>query len=482
MSSFIKNYGKDILLLLTGGIIYLLSVYNFGSGITDDSINYLSAASSFPNELLKVDGTLYVEWPPLFPILLSLYKLTGMSAADFAMIFQGIVFVLNLILTGRLLQPAIHSRYIHFIAMVFLVFSIPLLQSHVFIWSESAFIFLLLLNVYVLVKYLETEKIIYFVYLIFLSMLMSLERKTGLYFIINFGISLLILSPQKSLTKKCLYSFFYMSIAVLPFILWTFRKYKISGRVFESAYIKPEKLAVNLEQLLNTISSWLLPNEIPLAIRISVIIIFIFLIFYIFRSHINLSLVFKGTLIKVSFISLAGYLILLPLTFIYIHGETMDDRILSPVYIIGLMSAFLFIDSILENVPANYPAKKGLMILMTISLCYPIMRTIYHIKKWNTYGTGGYNTSTLKNSKMIAWLKTHETSMPIRSNNVYLLNYYLNYCNETHRKITNGNIKDNSFLLVSFSPSLNKNHDFNYIGKEEILYKTNEGFVILIKK
>jgi hypothetical protein len=72
--------------------------------------------------------------------------------------------------------------------------------------------------------------------------------------------------------------------------------------------------------------------------------------------------------------------------------------------------------------------------------------------------------------------------MPIRSNNVYLLNYYLNYCNETHRKITNGNIKDNSFLLVSFSPSLNKNHDFNYIGKEEILYKTNEGFVILIKK
>jgi len=484
MPSFLKKYGKDIFLLLSGGGIYIFSVAKFGSGVTDDSINYLSAASSFPNALLKVDGSPYVEWPPLYPVLLSLFKLTGMTAAGFAMAFQGIVFVLNLLLTGRLLQSVLKSNYIHFIALVFLVFSIPLLQSHVFIWSEPVFILLLLINISVLVKYLETEKLIYFISLIFLSMLMSLQRKTGMYFTINFGIILVLYNPNKSLIKKCLFSLVYMFVSVVPFVLWTWRKYQIAGRVFESSYFKMEKITGNFLELLNTLSSWILPNEIPFSIRISLIIISILFIFYLSRHYINLKSIFNNILFKVIFISFAGYLILLPITFVYIQGETIDDRILSPAYILGLVLFFGLIDGILFQLPDNYIAKKGVMMIVIISLCYPVTRTIYHIKKWNTNGTGGYNTITLINSPMIHWLKDYDATLPIRTDNEYILNYYLNYRTNFHREIlpTAKAINSDSSLLVCFDPPLNKDRDFNYIGNGKILYKSKEGTVSLIKK
>jgi hypothetical protein len=69
---------QNALLILAAGTVYYSSIITFGSGITDDSINYLSAASSFPS-LIKIDGTAFIEWPPLYPALLSLYKITGMN-------------------------------------------------------------------------------------------------------------------------------------------------------------------------------------------------------------------------------------------------------------------------------------------------------------------------------------------------------------------------------------------------------------------
>ncbi len=47
----------------------------YGPGLSADSITYWSAAQSFRESLtlLKVDGSAYTNWPPLYPVLLSLF-------------------------------------------------------------------------------------------------------------------------------------------------------------------------------------------------------------------------------------------------------------------------------------------------------------------------------------------------------------------------------------------------------------------------
>jgi hypothetical protein len=484
-TSSINILVKNLFILLSGAIIYVLSVYKFGLGITDDSINYLSAASSFPPNFLKTNGTPFVEWPPLYPVILSLYKITGISVAGFAGIINGIAFILNLFLASKLLYAVIKSKYIYYTALLFLLFSVPLLQSHVFIWSEGVFILLLLLTLSAMVKYLDTDKYIYFIILIFLSILMSLQRKTGLFFTINFGIILFTLSKDKSFIKKIICTSLYISISTLPFILWTFRKYTILGRVFESAFLKPEKIILNIKQLLNVLSSWVIPAEISLDIRLSVIVFAgISIIILLVKSSTQFKEIFNSTLIKVSFISFVGYLLLLPIVFIYIQGENIDDRILSPVYILVFMFLFLFLDNIIALLSYRYLLKKSILVIITLSLCYPVLRTIYHIKKWNTYGTGGYNSIGLRNNKMIKWLKENETSEPVMSNNEYLVNYYLNYASVPQRRIIHANIpvKEKRFLLVCFASPLNKDINFNYLTNGKVLYKSNEGTISLIKR
>jgi hypothetical protein len=486
---------NDLLLLLTGGIVYLLSVYKFGLGVTDDSVNYLSAANTLPGHILKVDGTPFIEWPPLYPLILSLYKLTGISIVNFTAIVQGIVFVLNLIITGRLLQPVLRSRYIYFIAILSLLFSTPLLETHIFVWSEGIFILLLLLSLSVMVKYLETDRRIYFISFVLLSLLMCLQRKTGLFFTINFGIALMVFIKNKTFLKKSFYTILYMFIAMAPFMLWTFRRYKVSGRVFDLAFLKPDRIFSNLKDLGDVISSWVLPDEIPLSARMMIFIIAaVALSIYLARSPIVFRELFDPMLIKVCFILLAGYLILLPVVFIYIQGQKIDDRVLSPVYIIILMFVFLFTDRIISQKAETGILKRGILLVITLSLFYPAIRSIHYIKKLNDDGPGGYNSAYLRNSPMIQWLGMNETTRPIMTNNVYVLNYYLNYRSTLQREIV---LPDKtgpaeSFLLVSFNDSGRsdlKDYDFDYLTdgkyqykKSQLVYKSNEGTVRLIEQ
>jgi hypothetical protein len=481
---------NDLLLLLSGAIVYLCSVYKFGLGVTDDSVNYLSAASTLPDHILKADGTPFVEWPPLYPLILSLYKLTGISVVKFTGILHGIVYVLNLIISSRLLQSVLKSRYIYVIALLYLLFSVPLLQSHIFIWSEGIFIFLLLLNLSVLVKYLETDRFIYFICLILLSMLMCLQRKTGLFFTVNFGIALMIFIKNKTFIKKSIYAGLYIFLSLSPFLLWTLRRYEASGRVFELAYLQPDKIFSDMKDLTDVISSWVLPDEIAWSIRLMIFIIAAaMLLLYFWRSPIAFREVFDNMLIKVCFVSFAGYLVLLPLVFIYVQGQKIDNRVLSPAYIIILMFVFLLIDRIISLRSKVTMLKTGLLMIITLGLCYPVIRTIYHIKLWNSDGPGGYNSAPLRNSPMIRWLEENGNSKPIMSNNVYVLNYYLNYRSAIQREIVppNKTGPDESFLLVSFND--HKDFDFDYLSdgkysyqKSAIIYKSNEGTVRLIAK
>ena len=58
---------------LLGFALVTFLTAKFGPGTTPDSASYLSAALSLAHEgrLLNYDGSVFVHWPPLFPMLLA---------------------------------------------------------------------------------------------------------------------------------------------------------------------------------------------------------------------------------------------------------------------------------------------------------------------------------------------------------------------------------------------------------------------------
>jgi hypothetical protein len=116
---------------------------------------------------------------------------------------------------------------------------------------------------------------------------------------------------------------------------------------------------------------------------------------------------------------------------------------------------------------------------------YFIVRTTYHIRKWNEYGTGGYNTKAWAQNGLIKFLKDKKPHGVVLSNNIYALSYHVNFKPDQAASIIDLKEKTPKYdcQIVYFSPeyrhSSAKNDNFVFDeAKAKILYKGREGLII----
>jgi hypothetical protein len=477
-----KDYVRNFLLALTAGTVYCISIMSFGPGITDDSINYLSAASSFP-ELLKVDGSAYTEWPPLYPALLSLYKISGMNILHFAAMLNGLSFCLSIVIFHSITKDYFQNKFIYWLYIICLVFSLPLLQSFVFVWSEAIFILLILITITYLNAYIKKPDVITFSLLIILSMLMCLQRKSGIIFTGAFAVILLINKPKDARLWIFKISAFFL-ISVAPFFLWTYRRYLINGSATSGAIWEPDRIWENIRQTIDILSSWIMPDEIPLFIRGIILAACIAVFIFIFRrSRPNISEE-ANKHITFNIITLITYVLALCLIFLYLKAdEPIDDRLLSPVYLFFIFCVFWTIDQVLVHLQ-QIIRRKIIMFLIILLPLYFTTRTGFHIIRWNKNGTGGYNTKTWADNTIIKNLIAAKPSV-VLSNNIYVLSYYLNFRNNSGSVFrgSKNKIPEQHFIIAYFSKEqshVSAAREDIKIGTEkgEILYQGKEGIII----
>jgi hypothetical protein len=476
-----NNLAQNIFLAMTSGVIYYISIMSYGLGITDDSINYLSAASSFPS-LVKIDGTPYTEWPPLYPSILSIYKFTGMNILNFAALLHGLIFCLCIVIFNTMTKPYFKSQYIYWTFIICILFSTPLLQSFIFLWSEGIFILLILITIYYLSSYIEKPSIANLILLIMFSMLMCMQRKSGIIFT---GAFTIILYKYKPETKSGLLKMLiYFIVSAAPFIWWTYRRYLISGSPTSGASLQPGRIWENLGQSADVLSSWLLPDEIPLILRFIILIAGIMLMIFIFRRYPIYNQSNDKKMISFSFITLVIYISSLCIIFLYLKAdEPIDDRLLSPVYLVSIFLIFISIDRLLFFVQLNHLLRKTILASVILLPLYFILRTSFHIRRWNEYGTGGYNTKVWAENTVV------KTLMPVKSqnivsNNIYVLSYYLNFKNRSASRIVDSRagISGSHFIIAYFSRQLSHvSANFNIqedLTKGKVLYQGKEGIMI----
>lgn len=250
---------------------------NYGPGLTPDSASYLSTAESLSQGAgWKVyGGRHYLNWPPLYPFLIMTLSAVGLGLKQAALVLNGLAFGLTVVVTGLLLQRFIRSLLLFSLVLLILAFSPILLRIHTIVWSEGVYIFLSILSLYFLMRYLESRSELHYILLILFSALCVLQRFVGVVNIAVLALGLLLFSKWKrGLTLAMIYGI----SSCLPVGLWMVRNYTISQTL--TGYRSPSTLGFikateRLYSVANNYFSLSLPLWMWLSLTLLVILIFI---------------------------------------------------------------------------------------------------------------------------------------------------------------------------------------------------------------
>lgn len=383
MQLTLNNY----ILLFCGSCITALMVYYAGvngPGTTHDSFNYLHAGFSLyeSGELRRPDNSIYMEWPPLYPaIIAAIYGITG-SLINGVLFFQIFVVALSVLIGGLLIIKFIQNKILFWIAYISIVFSAPLILINHFIWSESFFTLLLLSHLYILFYYLKYQSSRLWVRLIIIGILLCLQRHVGLFLVFGTMIVLWQNHKDKGLKGSFYHSLSYGFLCVLPLIFWWIRNYFSEGQIINdySSTMFTSDVIVHGLNFLNVLTSWFLPNEISTLLRAFLLLIIIGFLIKKF-NHNNLLRGRKTEIIKAYLNIFLVYFFLTYLASLIVN-EYIDDRLLAPVYIPGMIIFFFYFDQYIINL-ASAKEKNLIFWVCFLWMFYPLSRSIFNTHVWH---------------------------------------------------------------------------------------------------
>jgi len=272
-------------LLAIGGISLLLYSTPKGLGLNDDAIAYIAGARSimsgngYREAWLASNGPV-THFPPGFPGVLALIGLiTGLDPLRGARALNGLLFGLNILLTGWVGWRMTRSRIAGILVAVLILLNSSFLYIHTRAMSEPLYIFLMLLSFLLLDYYFASSKNYFLVALGFALGWAYLARYAGLSLLATMIAALLILHEN---WRERLRSVAILSLSALPWILgWSVRN-RVVGGSFTNRTLGWHPITVdNWELGVKTFAEFLAPlhsvrtvlNQNPASFEIILILI-----------------------------------------------------------------------------------------------------------------------------------------------------------------------------------------------------------------
>jgi 4-amino-4-deoxy-L-arabinose transferase-like glycosyltransferase len=357
--------------LLFGGLLLLalgIHIYSTLGGLiwTSDSFHYWAASRSFQTERIFIawDGGTYTFWPPLFPIILSLFNETAYY------VFHIICFISSLLFI-YLFFKQLYEKNIALLSLGIFTFSVyPYLMSS-FLWSETIFTFLLFSGLYYYQNWLQDKQKNYSLILSsILLALMCLQRNAGVFILVGLSVYCLIISIKeknwKFLTEMALVHI----LIVAPSIFWNINQkiqfpeeFNFSDRPFAIDFF------INLKTLSIEFLSFFIPLKEEVFPLIAVILFLLLTTIFLIQK--------TKTLPLAIFMS---YIILFLIMPKFELGET--GRFLAPIFPIIILQLTLLSKEALSKFNSRKIKAMISVVLVTI-LLYNIARTAKNVSQWN---------------------------------------------------------------------------------------------------
>ena len=342
-------------LLAVGGIWTLAYSTPYGLSLNDDSIAYIAGARSI------LDGQGYREawlasngpvthFPPGFPAVLALIgAITGLDPVRGARALNGLLFGLNIGLTGWLGWRMTRSRMAGILSAALALLNSSLLYIHTRAMSEPLYIFLMLVSFVLLELYFKRQNNYYLILLGIILGWAYLARYAALSLLVTMLALMLILHGE---WRKRISSFLILAASSLPWVIaWSIRN-RIVGGTFTNRVLGWHPITTeNWMLALETLSSFFVPvahwrRAIPDSIHM-IALLLIALIILVWVLYKGLPRLFKPAQVPrlevlplTNGLHTVAYLLALIVTMTLFDVATkFQDRILSPVYISVILLA-----------------------------------------------------------------------------------------------------------------------------------------------
>jgi hypothetical protein len=261
------------LVALLGVAVMMYQTRN-GPGVGGDSVQYVMGARNL------IDGVGYSRFsgagnlvpitgfPPFYPFVLAVIGWLGLDMFNGASLLNALFFGGSILLAGLLIKRATRSSTAASIGSLLIFTSTTLLKFHGMVMTEAIYIFIMLLTIYLLVRYLASNRLILLILIAGLIGAATLARYVGLSLLATAILSILLFS-SRDVRRRLLDCVLLSVISIAPLFFWFRRNALVGGsltnRVLIFHLMRPEVLRSYVAEVL----SWFIPRNVglPRAIR-----------------------------------------------------------------------------------------------------------------------------------------------------------------------------------------------------------------------
>jgi len=408
--TYLKNLDSLIFAIIGFYAIHLFTSYS-GIGISPDSIMYASTAHSIVahGNLITFNGGPLVFFPVFYPfflgIILFISRVDTIAAAP---VINGVLFAALIFTTGYIVSKFRASSVIYkWLILAGIILSPGLLEVYTYLWSETLFILEVALFALAYGYYLQKHTLKSLLLVGLLVAISCITRYAGVTLILTGGLMLLLdrhLSIRQKIQHILIFGFLSISLLVGNLILNHYSSGLSTGTREPS--ITP--LSQNLYYTGITISDWMgLPQSAHVYGIAIACIVLLFLVALLAWQFYKKRL---DTAQDVITMFAAVYGIFIPALASVSRFETLNSRLLSPMYICLLIGCTSWVPDMLKGM---YLKKKMLIAIPFIAIMLVFEYALYKID-WqrnddeDDYGVPGYTDDDWNKSQFITFLKTHQ--------------------------------------------------------------------------
>lgn len=461
---------------VSGSIMISINTWNYGVGLSNDSVNYIySGVNLFKLKgFYSVDSLPFINWPPLYPVVIFLLSIFNSSIYSLILYFNIILFSFTILLIGKLAEEIFYSPFTKIIYTFILTFSFQYLYIYTRAWSETIFIPLVVFVILLIIKDFNDK------YIYLLLFLCVFTRYIGISLLFSYFFYKAYIKKDKVFNSNNFLKFIiYDSIILFLLFLWIIRSYLLSTKLEDLfIYVKIGSIINNTFHAYNSISALFIPESFNAFIRSFLFFLMIIFIIIIYRR-----LKINNKVLKISYYFSAIYILMLVVLSSVMMLDEIAQRFVTPIYFVILIFFILPFDYYLKT-----SKKKEYKILISLCLLsfaiFPIEKGIKHTLINHKNGLVGFHSREWIESESIKYIRSNLFNYNIYSNSaegIYsntgfkskrLSNYFDNNDTNSVRIVFNDNLP-----LIYDIPDL-----MNHLSYYDSIIYFNDSYIIFSRK
>jgi len=392
----------------------------YGVGLDSDSVTYICTAyniqqgNGFSISLYNHLGEMVpmTLFPPGYPLLLTLLGLTGFKLLGVIRLLNTVLFGGNIFLLGFIAYKLTGRKLLGAWVSLLTLISIPTIYIHVMAWTEPVFVFIGLIGFLLLAEYIRRGNTLFLLGSGALVGAALLTRYVAIALLVTALITL-GLSYGIPRRKRILAAGIFSLLSVTPVVFWSLRNAFCGGIVsHRQVSFYPQPLVDLTRPFAAVPLSWGLPPGTPLIIKTFIFLILILSFLYLVgiaigrvkRLNGKVALGANVNFIVAPAVFFFAYIgVLVTTKYFFDPVIYLDTRLLSPLFIAGLLFAAVILNrSLYVKKLNNTITIIGVSLISLTSLGLVVGGSSFFTRVCAGEDVNGYASRRWKESRAIA--------------------------------------------------------------------------------